>query len=211
MGTKFLTLWLLITAALITLASSCGKDKNSSKPCNSVRYSFSVTSEFAPRKEIYNLGHTIFLNSTFPKTLFDNISNQQINYSNNLGIGGNVGIGLIDSINHKFEVATDSFSLVSSKGSNSLGLNKVVNIVYNETTSMFEFEMKLIPKKKGNYVIGVSNLGCQGIRNQDCTNAGFSMFVNNSDKHFTILTNANIPGVSIDAQRIATNYCFRVQ
>ena len=74
MGTKFLTLGWLITATLITLASSCGKDKNSSKPCRGGRYSFSATSEFTPQKEVYNLGDTIFLNSIIPKTLYDFVS-----------------------------------------------------------------------------------------------------------------------------------------
>lgn len=208
---KQLNIVLMITLTLSILSYSCGKDKNTSKPCRNGRYSFEVTSKFSPQKELYSIGDTILITSSLSKSLFDLVSNQQINYSNNLGIGGNIGVGLIDSINRKFDFATDSFSLVNSKGNYSLGLNNVINIVYNETNSIFEFEIKLIARKKGKFIIGVSDLSCQGIRNEDCTNAGFSMFVNNSDKHFSILTNANIPNVSIDAQRIATNYCFRVQ
>ncbi len=211
MGTKFLTIGLLITATLFTIASSCGKDKNSSKPCSGGRYNFSVTSQFIPQKEVYNVGDTIMLSSSFPKNLLDNVSNKIINYANNLGIGGDIGIGLIDSINHKFEFARDSFSYLNSKGSFNIAQQNVLNTSFKETNTNFEFEIKLVANKKGNYVIGVSDLGCQGIIGQDCTNAGFSMLVNNPNKHFTILSNANIPGVIIDNIRIATNYCFRVR
>lgn len=210
MDIKFSLIGLLITATLITLGSSCGKDKGS-KPCSGGRYSFNATSQILPQKEVYNIGDTIVISSTIPITLLDLVSNQQINYSNNLGVGGNIGIGLIDSINKKFDFATDSFNILSSKGSFSFGLNKVVNIAYEESNTLFQFEIKLLPKKKGNYILGITDLGSQGIKNKDCTNAGFTMFINNSNKHFSILTNANIPGVTIDATRIATNYCFRVQ
>jgi hypothetical protein len=209
MGTKILQIVLLITATQFLFGSSCNKD--GSKPCRDARYGFSVTSEFSPQKEIYNVGDTIFLTSTIPKTLTDLISNQQIDYSNNLGIGGTVGIGLIDSVNHKFEVGTDSFNFLSTNGNISIGSNKVLNISFAETSAGFLLKIKLIVNAKGNYIIGVSDLYSQGIKNQDCTNAGFSMFVNNNNKHFDILTNANIPGVTLDAQRISTNYCFRVQ
>ena len=201
---------LLITATSFLFGSSC--NKNGSKLCTMVTpYSFNVTSEFSPQKEIYNVGDTIFLKSAISKTLINNISNQQVEYSNSLGVGGNIGIALIDSTNRKFEIGTDSFNFESINGNITLGTNKVLNILFKETSILYILEIKLIAKTKGNYVIGVSDLSSQGIKNKDCTNAGFSMLVTNSNKHFDILANANIPGVTIDAQRMATNYCFRVR
>lgn len=66
---QFLILGLLITAALITLASSCGKDKNSSKPCRGGRYSFEATSEISPQREVYNVGDTIFFKLYYSKEI----------------------------------------------------------------------------------------------------------------------------------------------
>ena len=109
MDTKFLTIGLLITAALFTLGSGCGKNNDGSKPCSGGRYSFEVTSEFSTQREVYNLGDTIFLNSTFSKTLYDNISQKNIDYSNSLGIGGNFNTAKMDTVNHIAVEGLDNF------------------------------------------------------------------------------------------------------
>ena len=94
MVTNYLKLVLLITATPIMYGNSC--NKNGSKPCTMVTpYIFSVTSEFSPQKEIYNIGDTIFLTSTFPTNLTNLISNQQADYSNSVGIGGDIGFVLL--------------------------------------------------------------------------------------------------------------------
>ena len=92
------TLGLLITATLFILGSGCGKDNDGSKPCREGRYSFVATSEFSPQQEIYNVGDTIFLNSTISKILYDNVSLQNVDYSNSLGIGGNLNTAKMDTI-----------------------------------------------------------------------------------------------------------------
>lgn len=210
MVTKLLQIALLITTTLFLFGSSC--DKNGSNPCTRITpYNFNVTSEFSPQKEIYNIGDTILLKSSFPKILINSISNQQVDYGNSIGVVGNIGIGLIDSVNNKFEVGTDYFNFVTTLGDITFGLNKVVNVLFKETNTLYVLELKIITKKSGNYIFGVSDLGSQGIKNKNCTNANFSMLVSNTNKFLHILTNANIPGVSLDPQRIATSYCFRVR
>jgi hypothetical protein len=93
---KFSKIVLLIIATQFLFGSSCNRD--GSKPCRDARYGFSVTSEFSPQKEIYDIGDTIFLTSTIPKSLTDLISNQQIDYSNSLGISGNVTFGYMHTL-----------------------------------------------------------------------------------------------------------------
>ncbi len=50
-----------ILAIPFCLNSKCNKD--ASKPCTMITpYSFSITSEFTPQKEVYNVGDTIQTN-----------------------------------------------------------------------------------------------------------------------------------------------------
>lgn len=59
MGTNYLKLVLLVISILFLFGSSFNKD--GSKPCTGVTpYSFNVTSEFNPQKEIYHIGDTLF-------------------------------------------------------------------------------------------------------------------------------------------------------
>lgn len=200
---------LLITAITFFLFAKCNKD--GSTPCRSPVYSFSITTDLLNAKEVYKINDTIILSSTFPKMLIDAISNNQIDYSNNLGIGGTAALGLIDSINHQFVYACDSFTIKTEIGLAAKQSNIVIITSYSETISDFSLVFKIIPLKKGNYQLSIQDLGCQGIRGKNCTNAGFRNKIIASNKNFQILTNAAIPGVSLDQLRIDQSFCFRVQ
>ena len=68
---------LLITGIPFFIGAS--GNKNDTSPCINGGYSFAVTAAFIPQREIYNVGDTIFLTSSFPKTLLENISNHKAN------------------------------------------------------------------------------------------------------------------------------------
>ena len=210
MGTNFLKLVLLITATPILFGSSCNKD--GSKPCQNAPYGFDVTSEFSPQKEIYNIGDTIFLTSTFPKTLTNLISNQQVDYSNSLGISGNFNMIKMDTVNKVAIEARNNFELINLIGtttpiSNSPNLG--VNIFYVEETNNYNAKVGVILKSKGLFYIGVTDLSSQGLRGQNCTNAGFNMTVTNSNKNLNLFQYAL--GYSPDAMLARYIYCFRVR
>jgi hypothetical protein len=211
---KFLTLGLLTTATLITLASSCGKDKNGSKPCRGGRYSFLATSEFTPQRQTYSVGDTIFLNSTIPKTLFDNISSQNVDYSQSLGVGGNISTSQLDTISNQVKYGLDKFTIfdiigTTSQLQNQNILNSGKNIKFFESATFYEFKIGFILKEKGLYMLGVTDLGSQGIAGKDCTNAGFGMTVVNTNKNLQLFQYAL--GYPADALLAKSIYCFRVQ
>ena len=137
MGINILKIVLLITATQLLMASGC--NKNGTKPCAMVTpYSFNVTSVFSPQREVYNVGDTIFLNSTFPKTLTNLISNQQVDYNNSVGIGGNFKTVYMDTINRTIQESLNRFSLNVIKGSKSIignSPNSGINIFYLEESS----------------------------------------------------------------------------
>jgi hypothetical protein len=211
MGTDILKIGLLITAAQFLLASGC--NKNGTTPCVFGGYSFAVTSEWSPQREIYNVGDTIYLNSSFPKTLTDQINTSIIvDYSNSVGIQGDIGIAAPDSVQRTNRPAKDSFQFVSIIGSFSerpIKQSQGININYAELNSSYQFKGGIICNKKGLYGISVDNLLSNGIRGKNCTNAGFRITVTNSDKHILLYQNAL--GIVLDAESIKKIYCFKVQ
>jgi hypothetical protein len=210
MGTNFLKLVLLITATPILFGSSCNKD--GSKPCRNAPYSFDVTSEFSPQKEIYNVGDTIFLTSSFPKNLTSIISNQQVDYSNSLGISGNFNTLKMDTINKVSIEGLSNFKVVNLTGTStaiSNSPNLGVNIFFTEGANSYNAKFGLKLESKGLFYIGVTDLSSQGLRGQDCTNAGFNMTVINSNKNLNLFQYAL--GYSPDAMLAKYIYCFRVQ
>jgi hypothetical protein len=202
---------LLITAVQFLLSSSCNKD-DTTKPCVRVSpYSFAVTSEFTPQRAICNVGDTIFLISTFPKTLTNLINNQLVDYSNSVAIGGTISFIYMDSVQ---KVVTDSYSkfkTIPLEGATLPITNvpeKGVNSHYAENVE-YRFKIGIIPLQKGIYLIGVNNLTSAGLRGKDCTDAGFSMTVSNTDKHFDLFQYAL--GYAADGLLMKNAYCFRVQ
>ena len=201
---------LLITAVPFFIAASC--NKNDTKPCyNYTPYSFNVTSEWSPQREVYNIGDTIFLTSSFPKVLLDNISNRNIDYSNSTGISGNVTFGRMDTVS---KLVNNSFShfeaipIIGNVTSISANPEKGINAHYIES-ALYNFKVGIKLKQKGLYVIGVTDLACKGLAGKDCTNAGFNMTVTNSNKNINLFQYAL--GYTPDALLQKSIYCFRVQ
>ncbi len=213
MVTKYFTIGLLITATLFILGSGCGKNNpNEPKQCQSADYSFSVTSEFSPQREIYNVGDTIFLNSLIPKSLINLISNQLVDYSNSVGIGGNFNTAKMDTISQLGVEGLNNFEIINYIGTTSpksISPNSGVNIFYTENQSGYNFKLGIKLKFKGLFYIGVTNLASKGIIGKDCTNAGFSMTVTNTNKNLNLFQYAL--GYAPDALLQKSIYCFRVQ
>ena len=115
---RIVKLFLLICTLAFFIQASC--NKNETKACNNFTpYSFAVTFQLLNEREVYNVNDTITLISSFPKILTDysSLNPTEINYGNSAGITGNLGAGFIDSINHRFIDAVDSFLLISVIGS----------------------------------------------------------------------------------------------
>ena len=203
---------LLITAAQFLLSSGC--NKNSTTPCQNATYSFAVTCNYSPEREIYNIGDTIFFESIFPKTLTSLLNPSTIvDYSNSTGIGGDIRIYYLDTITRQPLPGKDSFAFASIIGNfqeRTGNQNSGINTLFFETSQNYHFKGAIICRKKGIYGFGVSDLISNGIRGKNCTNAGFVMTGTNPNKHlhlhqYTLGVDPNDPML----QRIG--YDFRVQ
>jgi len=201
---------LLITTTSLLFGSSC--NKNSSKPCRNGSYSFNVTSELMPQKEVYKIGDTIFLKSSIPKNLIDLISGEQVNYTNSLGIGGNCNFGILDTISKKISEGLNKFNTLSITGSTSPlsnSSNLGINVLFKENLNSYELNIGILLMNKGIFSVVLTDLSSQGLRGQDCTNAGFNMTVTNSNKNLHLFQYAL--GYAPDAMLAKNIFCFRVQ
>lgn len=191
------------------IAATC--NKKDTTPCMRSVYSFAVTAEWSPQREVYNIGDTIFINSSFSKILLNNITNQNVDYSNSTGISGNITFGWMDSVSHLVNNSFSHFEAIPIIGSVtpiSANPEKGVNANYTES-ALYNLKVGIKLKQKGLYVIGVTDLACKGLTGQDCTNAGFNMTVTNSNKNLNLFQYAL--GYAPDALLQKSIYCFRVQ
>lgn len=210
MAIKIIGKVLLITGVFFQFGLSCRKG---SRPCQFGSYSFSATSEWSNQREIYNVGDTIFLNSSFPKTLQDALNSSiTVNFSNAIVIGGGIGIGYLDTVVRRAVPARNQFdyiSIIGSTGERAVAPDQGLAFSYAELADRYSFKCGLICRQKGIFTVSVADLKSPGINGKNCTNAGFSMTVTNSEKHFSLYQYAL--GFQNDADGIRRGYCFRVQ
>ncbi len=203
---------LLITAIQFLLSSSCNKNKT--RPCLNGGYSFAITSEWNPQREIYNLGDTLFLNSSFSKTLQDLINTTlTVDYSNSVGIGGAAALYELDTLTHQVIGATTKFKYYSDIGN--IGEDVRIpsqnkSLIYAEQPLNYSLRIKIVPQQKGLFAFYIPNLSSGGLKGKNCTNAGFSNTLTNTNKNINLFQYAlgRPPASQFEIDRI---YCFRVQ
>ena len=202
---------MILTSFQLVSILGCNKNRTSCISTNAT-YSFSVSSKWSPQREIYRVGDTIYFNSSFPKLLMDNIGNTQINYANSVSLGGTITMSQLDTIMRRSIPARTKFNIISVTG----GIQELPNSPqngtansYQETGTNCQCKVGFICKEKGIFGFGVSDLLSSGLRGINCTKAGFSMTVINSEKNFGLYLYAL--GFAPDADGSRRGYCFRVQ
>lgn len=207
---KIIKITFLLIAIQFLMSSSCNKDRTG---CLSTRttYYFSVTSTWSPEREIYHVGDTIFLKSSFPKILQDQVNpSRQVNYSNSTGIQGYMAIFYLDSLLHG---GKDSFSFFSTSGKfieQTGNQSSGINYSYTEKYNSYEFEGGIICRKKGIYTISIPGLLSRGIKGKNCTKAGFAITLTNNKKNLH-LHEYFLKVDSTDPAIQKTVYDFRVE
>ena len=204
---------ILITISQLIIGSSCRKNGTS---CNSTQaaYSFRVTSEWSPQKVVYSIGDTITLFSSFPKTLQNFLGTSSlIDFSNSTGIGGSYAFYELDSSQNKVKGAVMKLEFIPLVGDVRPGIivpDDQKSISYQELPNAYQFKLKIVLRSKGIYAFFISDLLSRGINGKNCTEAGFTNIVSNTDKNLSLFQYAmnRPPASQYEVDRI---YCFRVQ
>ncbi|MGI8601000.1 MAG: hypothetical protein ACR2KB_17225 [Chitinophagaceae bacterium] len=211
MDIRIIKIGLLITAGQFLISAGCRK---ASTPCIFGGYSFAVSSEWSPQNEIYNVGDTILLTSTFPKTLSDLVNpSLAIDYSNSTGIGGSYIFYEFDTTQNKVKGAVaklEFIPLIGVVNDGDIVPSEQKSITYKESSSNYQFKLKVVLKSKGIFAIFISDLLSRGINGKNCTNAGFSNTLTNTNNNLNLFQYAmnRPPASQYEIDRI---YCFRVQ
>lgn len=193
-----------------TLASC---NKNTTRPCTNGGYSFAITSEWSPQREVYQLGDTIYLTSVFSKTLHDlRTPSTVIDYSNTTGVAGGGIFYEMDTVQQKVIDAAEKFNFFSINGAINTSATAPTfykDLKYKEEPDVYSFKAAVILKTKGLFAIFIVDAGCQGIKGKNCTNAGFENILTNTDKHINLFEYAlGRPASQYEMERV---YCLRVQ
>ena len=204
---------ILITISQLIIGSSCRKNGTS---CNSTQaaYSFRVTSEWSPQKVVYSIGDTITLFSSFPKTLQNFLGTSSlIDFGNSTGIGGSHAFYELDSNQNIVKGALMKLEFFPVVGDVRPGVNvpdKQKSISYQELPNAYQFKLKIVLRSKGIYAFFISDLASSGINGKNCTQAGFTNTVSNTDKNLNLFQYAmnRPPASQFETERI---FCFRVQ
>lgn len=204
---------LLFLGVVLVSSATCKKNETS---CLSTQatYSFITTSEWSPQAQVINRGDTLALISKLSKILQDQVNpSLTVDYSNSTGIGGNITVFKFDTILNQLVDAVSSFDFFSRVGTHNNSIdkpNRIINVVYAETSTQYILDLGVRAKERGIYAFYISNLASRGIRDKNCTKAGFSNTLTNTNKNINLFEYAmnRPPASQFEIDRI---YCFRVQ
>lgn len=188
-------------------------DKNRTKPCANGGYAFLSEGKITPDQEVYNVGDTIFFESTLPKLQQDQINPTLMgDYSNSVGILGDFFQGEFDTIAHipiragsKFRSFAIEGSVTPSPVSNEVGKT----FYYFESALNYKVKFGTILSSKGIFAFNADGAGSLGLPRKNCTNASFKMTLPNNNPHINLYEYAI--GRPPDTQQARGLYCFRVQ
>lgn len=185
------------------------------KPCLEPNYSFAVTAQITPDLDSVKIGDTIFLVSSFPINLIDQVTGQNIDYRNSSGIGSDLIVIKIlphDTLSHD---AVFDFDYISITGSiyNDKSIpdpNGVQQLRFQELMNTYDLKVGIIPKVKGNYIFSLADGLSNGRKkNKSCEKASFNFSITNTNQHFYLI-NQWIPGTVLDDYGKKRVYYFKV-
>ena len=165
------------------------------KPCTEANYIFAVNSQIIPDLDSVRIGDTIYLTSTFPSSLKDQIGGAIVDYSHAKNLNSTLGIGEFVNGEKIPNNAVFNFDYVSIKGrvyndKNIPNPDGTQQLIYQEINGNYELKIGLIPKIKGIYGLGIGDGVSTGRSNaKSCERATFSISLNSTNQHFDIYKN----------------------
>ncbi len=185
------------------------------KPCVEANYSFSVNSQITPYKDSVHIGDTIYLVSSFSTKLTEQTTGRLMEYSNSTGIGSTLAISNLPTGDTITKDAVFDFDYVSVNGKiyNDRSIPRpdgVQQIVYAETNGNYVLKVGLIPKKVGNYILGLGDGLSNGRKkSRSCEKASFNITLSNTDQHFYLIKKW-YPNVKIGGYGKMRVYYFKI-
>lgn len=200
----------LVGVTLIFLQTGCPSPLG----CPNVVHQFAVTAQFTPQRDSVRVGDTLYLSSSFPTTLIDVRSGEQVAYSNAKDMGSSIFVKEIPANKSSLNGAVDSFSFTAIKGRiyNDITVpvpEGVNQLSYQQSGANYELLVSIAPRRKGVFCLVTGNGLSNGRPNMSCDKAAFDIRLINTNQHLYYL--ANYLGTStVDPYTTQRGYCFKV-
>lgn len=180
---KILSLSVIFTIGIIL--SGCPK------PCVEPNYLFAADAQITPDNDSIHIGDTLYLISDVPNQLIDQQTGTLVNYSNSTGVASSLSItsSPVSDGAHVIDAVVD-FNFISIEGRiyNDKRIPRpdgIQQLEYAEINGNYVLKVGLIAKKKGNYILGISNGVSNGRKKtNNCEKASFNIKFDNTAQHF---------------------------
>lgn len=185
------------------------------KLCIESVYSFKANSQIVPDLDSIGIGDTMYIISTFPMTLLDQISGKEVEYNNAPDIESTLSIAELASGDSIPVGAVYDFSYTSEIGRiyNSTTIpspETVQQLKYQEMGSNYQLKIGLIPKRKGIFALGIGNGLSNGRgKSKRCEKASFNFTIFNTSQHIFYYKNWR-PSYNLSPSDTLKLYCFKV-
>ncbi|MEO5907689.1 MAG: hypothetical protein ABIR50_03730 [Ginsengibacter sp.] len=204
---KIFTAAILLIIAMASIFSTC---KKGGLGCANTVYNFQIFENVTPDKDSIHIKDTIFLKVNAPNQLSDLESGSKIDYSNASNLGNVVTLLRFLPAN-TVQGGMNNFKLILLKGTevNAVDPLSQKDFLFAEENGYYKFNLAIIPKDTGKYVLTIGNAANVFRRNDPCSKAGFSINFEATDQHFYLL-NLWRPDLILDDQGKTKVYYFKV-
>lgn len=201
--------WIIISIGfcVIIIINSCGEK---GLGCADTTYNFQIGESVNPDKDSIRVGDTLYLKVNTLTKLKDLQSGNVVDYSN-VGNLGNV-ITILRILPAKKDIgAISNFHLLMLKGQKGYSIDPSSQqvVLFGEESGYYVFNMAIVPKDTGRYVLNISNAANVYKKNDPCTKAGFTIDFRATDQHFYLLSSWR-PDLTLDEAGKKKVYYFKV-
>ena len=195
---------ILFLTLTILSANTCKK-----LDCAETVYSFEAKAKIINAGDSVNIGDTIWLEISCSVSQIDLATGQRVEYRNAGNLGTAIGFGELVSPTVPVYAAND-FNYVLKKGIlvNNPNVTAIREYSFAESSTMYEFLLGIVPKRKGVFSISLSNAANVYRNNDKCTKASYAIYYANTDQHLYYIK--QIFGTEPDVGARAT-YCVKVK
>jgi len=171
-------------------------------------YKFQLDCRVSPNKDTISRGDTVWIQISSPVVFTDQISGEQIDYSNASNLGTDIGFQkLISSAPVQVANAVSDFNFVLRTGIeiNSSNPEGDKNYLINEVSNKYVFNLGIIAKDTGTFRFFLSSSVNVEQSGKPCPKADFDIIMVQTNQHYYLY-----PGMD-SVSTASSNYLFYVK